>query len=78
MKTNPNDPASPMVEQFETIQGAQQHKGLSKLEAFTMAAMQGLCNGYFDKGNDIKPAEIGEAAAFIAKATIEALNEQTQ
>lgn len=74
MKTNPNDPASPVENWHDEKENM---PGLSKLEAFTMAAMQGLCNGYFDKGNDIKPAEIGEAAAFIAKATIQALNEQT-
>ena len=48
-------------------------KGLTKREYFAAMAMQGLCQGYFDKQNDIRPAEIAEASVFIADALLNEL-----
>jgi hypothetical protein len=79
MKTKPNDSASPMVLNDDNFASANHQWGLTKLEAFTMAAMQGLCQG--KKTADIKMGEcvdIGECALLIAKATIEALNQESR
>lgn len=66
LKTNPNDNAYPL------FANGQLRDGLTKLEAFTMAAMQGLCaNPDLSKRN----GEIGETAVGIAQATLRALNE---
>jgi hypothetical protein len=54
-----------------------QHLGLTKLEAFTMAALQGVCVP--DDGaiwTEETPKALGEAAVEIAKATLKALEEQ--
>ena len=47
--------------------------GLTIREYFAAMAMQGLCQGYFDKQNDIRPAEIAEASVFIADALLNEL-----
>jgi hypothetical protein len=77
METNPNDPASPVTPEINPRDPElSAYFGLTKLEAFTMAAMQGLCAPYYQGLNPTKPKEIAESAVFIAKATIEALNNQ--
>lgn len=60
------------------------HPGLTKLEAFTMAAMQGMCEAAYARqlADEVtKPGlsfreTIGYAAVQVAKATIEALNKE--
>jgi hypothetical protein len=73
MKTKPNDSASPMVLNDDNFASANHQWGLTKLEAFTMAAMQGLLAGTFDIRNDV-----GKAALYRAKQTIEALNQESK
>lgn len=49
--------------------------GLSKLEAFTMAAMQGIsANNY----NDMSIGEIADQAIILAEATLRRLSKQQQ
>lgn len=78
MKTEPNAAAYPVIGMgYEAT-------GLTKLEAFTMAAMQGMCEAAYARqlADEIaKPGlsfreTIGYAAVQVAKATIEALNKE--
>jgi len=83
MKTNPNDPANGFSTNASDAIGAtlEYFAGLTKLEAFTMAAMQGLCASgnevYQVNGGYVSGDSLGVDAVRIAKATIQALNEQT-
>jgi len=72
MKTEPNDSAYPMVLNDDNFNSSNHQWGLSKLEAFTLAAMQGLCAA---SGNVYSSDQIGKDSVKIALKTIAALNE---
>lgn len=59
-----------------------QNEGMSKLEAFTMAAMQGLVNGLVVAGgitgHGWQHEEIAAEAVRISKATLSELSKQQQ
>lgn len=83
MKTEPNDTANPI--QYSTypnehIEGGVFHKsypGLTKREAFAMAAMQGICaqfNMNYQVNGGYASPQIAQDAVILADALIEALN----
>lgn len=79
---NPNDPAYPdsiCVDQYGNVHATSNYshfQGMTKLEEFTKAAMQGLCAGIEPGITDADIKNISSAAVLIAKATIEQLNKQ--
>ena len=76
MKTNPDDPAHSVNTTVRFLDGRKQamaYSGLTKLEDFTKAAMQGLCPII-----SLSPTEIADEALKIALATIDALNKHQE
>jgi len=77
MKTDPNHPATGFSTQASDALGCtlEHFDGLTKLEAFTMAAMEGLCSQQASFDTEDQFERIGQKAVKIAEATIKALNE---
>lgn len=81
--TNANDPAMPTLI-YDNYSGKPNghYEGLTKLEAFTKAAMQGLCanSDILNQNMDWEEREhtIGRLSALIAHATIAALNVEAE
>lgn len=75
--SNSNQPAYPLVEETRTVATGHDNTttaerfspGLTKLERFTLAAMQGICAS----GPTIDNYLIGAEAVTVATATLEAL-----
>lgn len=84
MNTNPNDPAAPSPAQYSPVSHellAESYFGLTKLEAFTIAAMQNVSIHDIDFGTLGAPAERpfdwhAEQCVAFARAVIAELNKQ--
>ena len=60
---NQNEPAYPVLDPSDYL-------GLTKMEAFTMAAMHGICANSDDRAVGLVAEERAEIAVKIAKATL--------
>lgn len=81
MNINPNDPAFPIPVGYRDAHGNYygcESLGLTKLEIFTLAAMQGICSLSEYHSPHVKHSDLGFDAVQIDKATLAALEQEQE